>query len=51
MLAMSVFYAIKDAVASIGKYKKIPMLDAPATPEKILMSLNELNNRDNYSKH
>ena len=36
MLAMSVFYAIKDAVASVGKYKIIPILDAPATPEKIL---------------
>ncbi len=51
MLAMSVFYAIKDAVASVGKYKKIPILDAPATPEKILMSLNELKYRTNYSKH
>ena len=50
MLAMSVFFAIKDAISSIGKYKKIPILDAPATSEKILMSLNELNNRDNYSK-
>ena len=51
MLAMSVFYAIKDAVASVGKYKKIPMLDAPATPEKILLSINELKYRTNYSKH
>jgi len=48
MLAMSVFYAIKDAIASAGKYKEIPILDAPATPEKILMSLNELKNRFNY---
>jgi len=48
MLAMSVFFAIKDAIASTGKYKKIPNLDAPATPEKILMSLNELKNRINY---
>jgi len=48
MLAMSVFYAIKDAIASVEKYKKIPILDAPATPEKILMSLNELKNRFNY---
>jgi xanthine dehydrogenase large subunit len=47
MLAMSVFYAIKDAIASVGKYKAIPILDAPATPEKILMSLNELKNRIN----
>jgi len=47
MLAMSVFFAIKDAIASIGKYKTMPNLDAPATPEKILMSLNELKNRIN----
>ena len=47
MLAMSVFYAIKDAIASVGKYKIIPILDAPATPEKILMSLKELKNRNN----
>ena len=45
------FYAIKDAVASVGKYKKIPMLDAPATPEKILMSLKNLKNKTNYSKN
>ena len=47
MLAMSVFYAIKDAIASAGKYKAAPILDAPATPEKILMSLKELKNRTN----
>jgi len=51
MLAMSVFYAIKDAIASVGKYKKTPILDAPATPEKVLMSLNELKNRFNYNRH
>jgi len=51
MLAMSVFYAIKDAIASVGKYKIIPILDAPATPEKILMSLKELKNRNNYNKN
>ena len=51
MLAMSVFYAIKDAIASVGKYKIIPILDAPATPEKILMSLKELKNRNNYNNN
>jgi len=51
MLAMSVFFAIKDAISSVGNYKKIPVLDAPATPEKILMSLNELNNRNNPNKN
>ena len=35
MLAMSVFFAIKDAIASVGDYKITPILDAPATPEKI----------------
>ena len=45
MLAMSVFFAIKDAVASVVNYKKIPILDAPATPENILMSIKEIKNR------
>ena len=49
MLAMSVFYAIKDAVASVGDYKVIPKIDAPATPEKILMSLKELKSRIRYN--
>ena len=44
MLAMSVFFAIKDAIASISKYENIPEIDAPATPEKILMSINKLKN-------
>ena len=50
MLAMSVFFAIKDAIASVAKYKTTPFLNAPATPEKILMSLKELKNRTNYNK-
>ena len=45
MLAMSVFFAIKDAIASVSNYEKIPELDAPATPEKILMSVNKLKNK------
>jgi len=45
MLAMSVFYAIKDAVASIGNYKIAPELNAPATPERILMSINKIKNK------
>ena len=44
MLAMSVFFAIKDAIASISNYQKIPELDAPATAEKILLSINKLKN-------
>jgi len=39
---MSVFFAIKDAVASVSNYKKTPAINAPATPEKILMSIKNL---------
>ena len=42
MLAMSVFFAIKDAIASKSNYEKTPKLDAPATPEKILLSISRL---------
>ena len=45
MNAMSVFFAIKDAIASIGNYTLNPILDAPATPEKILISINKLRNK------
>ena len=42
MLAMSVFFAIKDAISSVSNYKKIQKLDAPATAENILLSIKEL---------
>ncbi len=45
MNAMSVFFAIKNAISSISNYNLIPKLDAPATPERILMSVNELKRR------
>ena len=45
MLAMSVFYAIKDAIASVGNYKVSTFINAPATPEKILMSINRIKNK------
>ena len=45
MLAISVFHAIKDAVASVGDYGPSPQLDAPATPEAVLMSIVELKAR------
>ena len=45
MLAMSVFFAIKDAVASIGNYQIAPELNAPATAERILMSINKIKNK------
>ena len=42
MNAMSVFFAIKNAIASVGDYNLNPELNAPATPERILMSINKL---------
>ena len=42
MNAMSVFFAIKNAIASITNYNLTPNLDSPATPERILMSINNL---------
>ena len=41
MLALSVFYAIRDAVADVGEQRKIPRLQAPATPESILNAVME----------
>ncbi len=42
MLAISVFSALTDAVASVGAHRKMPMLDAPATPERVLMAVEEM---------
>jgi xanthine dehydrogenase large subunit len=42
MNAMSVFFAIKDAIASVHNYNITPIISAPATPEKILMSIKNL---------
>lgn len=41
MLAMSVFHAIRDAIAAAAG-GGLPRLDAPATPERILQSIEEL---------
>ncbi len=45
MLALSVFYALRDAVASVADYHLSPRLDAPATPEAVLMAVEELGDR------
>ena len=36
MLAISVFAAIRDAIASLVEHKRFPVLHAPATPEEVL---------------
>ncbi|MCP1199776.1 xanthine dehydrogenase molybdopterin binding subunit [Notoacmeibacter sp. MSK16QG-6] len=42
MLAMSVLHALSDAVASVADYKICPRLDPPATPERVLMTIERL---------
>jgi xanthine dehydrogenase large subunit len=39
MLSLSVFHAIRDAVASVSGYRKRPHLNAPATPESVLLGV------------
>ncbi|HBP89974.1 MAG TPA: xanthine dehydrogenase molybdopterin binding subunit [Nitrospirales bacterium] len=42
MLAISVFQAIKDAIAAAGNRCRRPQLDAPATPERILNAIQDI---------
>ncbi len=42
LLPFSVFFAIRDAIASIGDYRINPALQAPATPEAILDAIDAL---------
>ena len=42
MLALSVYHAIRDAVASVADYRLSPALDAPATPEAVLNAVDAL---------
>ncbi|WP_371223185.1 xanthine dehydrogenase molybdopterin binding subunit [Roseovarius sp. 2305UL8-3] len=42
MLGISVFEALSHAVASVADYKTCPRLDAPATPERVLMAVERL---------
>jgi len=45
MLAISVFSALTDAVASVGNHAVLPNLDAPATPERILAAVMDVRGR------
>jgi xanthine dehydrogenase large subunit len=45
MLALSAFSALTDAVAAAGGYRAFPHLDAPATPERILMAVEDVRGR------
>ncbi|HTV67355.1 MAG TPA: xanthine dehydrogenase molybdopterin binding subunit [Rhizobiaceae bacterium] len=41
-LGISVLHALSDAVASVADHKVCPRLDAPATPERVLMAIERL---------
>ncbi len=45
MLGISVFHAIKDAIAAVGEHQLAPRLDAPATPERVLLAVEDLRAR------
>ena len=42
MLSISVWAALKDAIASVNDYKTSPVLDTPATPERVLFAVETL---------
>ena len=42
---ISVFHAIRDAIASVAGHRLSPQLDAPATAERILFSVLDLRQR------
>ncbi|XPF94750.1 xanthine dehydrogenase molybdopterin binding subunit [Colwellia sp. RE-S-Sl-9] len=42
MLAISVWSALKDAIASVADYKLSPKLDTPATPERVLWAVESM---------
>ncbi|MDT8878026.1 xanthine dehydrogenase molybdopterin binding subunit [Halomonas saccharevitans] len=45
MLAISVWSALRDALASLADYRISPALDTPATPERVLMAAEALRAR------
>jgi len=45
MLALSVLSAVNRAVASVADHRVFPELDAPATPERILMAVEDVKRR------
>jgi xanthine dehydrogenase large subunit len=46
MLAISVWCALRDAIASLAGYRHSPRLDTPATPEKVLRAVRETMSRN-----
>jgi xanthine dehydrogenase large subunit len=50
MLAISGFLALKDAIAAVGEHRANVHLDAPATPERVLMACATLQGAGNVAK-
>jgi xanthine dehydrogenase large subunit len=50
MLGISVFHALSDAIASLADYRLLPALNAPATPERVLLAIEELRARQASAK-
>lgn len=42
MLGISVWSALRDALASLVDYRQVPRLDTPATPERVLLAAQRL---------
>lgn len=42
MLGISVWCALKDAIASVSDYQKYPHIDSPATPERVLWAVEKM---------
>ena len=51
MLGISVWCAIKDAVASLADYRVQPNIDAPATPERVLLGVQQIQAAGSASAH
>ncbi len=49
MLGMSVFHAIGDAIAALDDHRSSPDLDAPATPERVLLACQAMADRQGPS--
>jgi xanthine dehydrogenase large subunit len=44
-VSLSVWLALRDAVASLGGHRFPVMLDAPATPERVLAAVEDMRRR------
>ena len=50
MLGISVWSALKDAIASVADYQFSPALDTPATPERVLWAVEAMNEKATKKK-